>query len=281
MIDFQPEDRTQQRLVGGIATLIYAVSVLLLLLLLKFQLLPPPDNGEGLMINFGNVEEAAPGADLAMNDQAAEAPQQPQQQAPPQQAAEDEQLTQDFEETDVVVREKKKDEKKTPKKEDKKVEAKPKPEQKPVEKPREVNRKALFPGRTEGSKAASEGTGTGAGNQGNPAGTPEGSHEGTGTGTGGNSASLSGRSLVGMLPKPDYSAKEWWISRGKSLRRPIVRKVPRRRTVRWSIPRCRRPAARSSTWTRTLRFRSREPLPTISGCSDVVLRRTEYSRNSV
>ena len=192
MIDFQPEDRTQQRLVGGIATLIYAVSVLLLLLLLKFQLLPPPDNGEGLMINFGNVEEAAPGADLAMNDQ----------------AAEDEQLTQDFEETDVVVREKKKDEKKTPKKEDKKVEAKPKPEQKPVEKPREVNRKALFPGRTEGSKAASEGTGTGAGNQGNPAGTPEGSHEGTGTGTGGNSASLSGRSLVGMLPKPDYSAKD-------------------------------------------------------------------------
>ena len=54
MIDFQPEDRTQQRLVGGIATLIYAVSVLLLLLLLKFQLLPPPDNGEGLMINIGN-----------------------------------------------------------------------------------------------------------------------------------------------------------------------------------------------------------------------------------
>ena len=158
--------------------------MLLLLLLLKFQLLPPPDNGEGLMINCGNVEEAAPGADLAMNDQAAEAPQQPQQQAPPQQAAEDEQLTQDFEETDVVVREK------------------------PVEKPREVNRKALFPGRTEGSKAASEGTGTGAGNQGNPAGTPEGSHEGTGTGTGGNSASLSGRSLVGMLPKPDYSAKD-------------------------------------------------------------------------
>ena len=44
--------------------------------------------------------------------------------------------------------------------------------------------------------------------RGNPAGTPEGSHEGTGTGTGGNSASLSGRSLVGMLPKPDYSAKD-------------------------------------------------------------------------
>ena len=67
MIDFQPEDRTQQRLVGGIATLIYAVSVLLLLLLLKFQLLPPPDNGEGLMINFGNVEEAAPVYEISGN----------------------------------------------------------------------------------------------------------------------------------------------------------------------------------------------------------------------
>ena len=54
----------------------------------------------------------------------------------------------------------------------------------------------------------SEGTGTGTGNQGDLAGTPEGSHEGTGTGTDGNSASLSGRSLVGGLPSPDYRAKD-------------------------------------------------------------------------
>ena len=77
-----------------------------------------------------------------------------------------------------------------------------------AEKPREVNRKALFPGRTEGGSSRSEGTGTGTGNQGDLAGTPEGSHEGTGTGTDGNSASLSGRSLVGGLPSPDYRAKD-------------------------------------------------------------------------
>lgn len=206
MIDFQQEDHTQERLVGGIATFVYVMLLLLLLLFLKFQMAPPPDESEGLMINFGNVEEAAPGADPAMNDQIAEDRQQ-EQQAQEQQAAEEEQQTQDFEETDVVVKEKKKAQKK-PKQETKKEVAKPKPEQKPVEKPREVNRKALFPGRTQGSTATSEGTGTGAGNQGNLAGTPEGSHEGTGTGTGGNSASLSGRSLVGSLPKPDYSARD-------------------------------------------------------------------------
>ena len=61
---------------------------------------------------------------------------------------------------------------------------------------------------TEGSSSRSEGTGTGTGNQGDLAGTPEGSHEGTGTGTDGNSASLSGRSLVGGLPSPDYRAKD-------------------------------------------------------------------------
>ena len=96
---------------------------------------------------------------------------------------------------------------KKPKKEQVQAKPQPKPQQ-PAEKPREVNRKALFPGRTEGSSSRSEGTGTGTGNQGDLAGTPEGSHEGTGTGTDGNSASLSGRSLVGGLPSPDYRAKD-------------------------------------------------------------------------
>ena len=105
-----------------------------------------------------------------------------------------------------MVKEEKKPEKK-PKKEQVQAKPQPKPQQ-PAEKPREVNRKALFPGRTEGSSSRSEGTGTGTGNQGDLAGTPEGSHEGTGTGTDGNSASLSGRSLVGGLPSPDYRAKD-------------------------------------------------------------------------
>ena len=189
----------------GIGSACYAALVLLLLLLVRFTLAEPPDTGEGLMINFGNVTEAAPGEDLAMNDEAADAPQQTQ--APSEaQPDEQEQMTQQTDEDVPVVKEEKKPEKK-PKKEQVQAKPQPKPQQ-PAEKPREVNRKALFPGRTEGSSSRSEGTGTGTGNQGDLAGTPEGSHEGTGTGTDGNSASLSGRSLVGGLPSPDYRAKD-------------------------------------------------------------------------
>lgn len=203
MIDFHQEDHTQQRVIGGVAAFLYVVLLVVLCLLVKFRFETPPEMGEGMMINFGNVEQAAPGADLAMNDPVADPPRQQTQPQPP---VEEEQLTQETDEDVPVVKEKKKEEKK-PEKEKPKDTPKPQPQQ-PAEKPREVNRKALFPGRTEGSKAASDGTGTGAGNQGNPAGTPEGGHDGTGTGTSGNSASLAGRSLVGSLPRPDYNARE-------------------------------------------------------------------------
>ena len=76
MIEFQTEDRTQQRMVGTAATVVYAVVVLLLLLLVKFTITPPSDEGEGLLVDFGNIEEAAPGIDPAMNDQIAEEVQQ-------------------------------------------------------------------------------------------------------------------------------------------------------------------------------------------------------------
>ena len=205
MVDYQQEDRTQGRIVGGVATLVYAVLLVVLMLFVRFTLNQPPEEGEGLMINFGNVEEAAPGSDMKLNDEIAEA-RQVERQTPSVQS-EEETLTQDFEEAPAVqkpkIQPKKKDE---PKKET------PQPKkntQPPAEKPREVNRKALFPGRTAGSQATSEGTGKGTGNQGNLAGDPGGSHEGTGTGTGGSgTASLAGRSLVGALPRPDYGARD-------------------------------------------------------------------------
>ena len=107
MIDFQQEDRTQQRVIGAAATFAYAALVLLLLLLVRFTLAEPPDTGEGLMINFGNVTEAAPGEDLAMNDEAADAPQQTQ--APSEaQPDEQEQMTQQTDEDVPVVKEEKK-----------------------------------------------------------------------------------------------------------------------------------------------------------------------------
>ncbi len=202
MIEFHQESNTQQRVVGGVAAFLYLVLLLVLFLLVKFRI-EIPSEGEGLMINFGNVAEAAPGEDLPANDQMAEAPRQ-EQPSQRQDAEPEEQMTQEIDEEAPVIEQKKVEKK--PKKEQK--QDTPKPQQKPAEKPREVNRKALFPGRTEGSASTSEGTGTGTGNQGDPAGSPEGSHEGTGTGTSGNSASLTGRSLMGALPMPDYSARD-------------------------------------------------------------------------
>ena len=89
-------------------------------------------------------------------------------------------------------------------------------EQRPVTQParpveetvpqREVNQRALFPGRTEGSTAASQGTAGGAGNQGSEEGSPGGSDSGGGSGSSG--FSLSGRYLVGNLPRPAYTANE-------------------------------------------------------------------------
>ena len=211
----QEENQTKGRVIGGVATVLYFVVLILLFLLVQFrQEVPDPAEG-GLMINFGNVDEAAPGADMALNDEIADARQQEQQ--TPKVESEEEQMTQDFEEAPVIKQEAKRKVEK-PKTENKTPQPKPNP-QPPAEKPREVNRRALFPGRTAGSTAASDGTGKGTGNQGNLAGTANGSFDGSGTGTGGTGpgngapgtggqASLSGRTLAGALPRPDYGARD-------------------------------------------------------------------------
>ena len=143
----EEDNRTKGRVIGGVATGLYVVVLILLFLLVQFrQEIPDPAEG-GLMINFGNVDEAAPGGDMALNDEIADARQQEQQ--TPKVESEEEQMTQDFEDAPAIKQEAKrkvekpKTEKKTPQ---------PKPNsQPPAEKPREVNRRALFPGRTAGS----------------------------------------------------------------------------------------------------------------------------------
>ncbi len=67
-------------------------------------------------------------------------------------------------------------------------------QQHPAEQPqRRSDPRALFPGRTPGSTSASQGASEGSGNQGSAAGMPDGT-----------SYALTGRSLVGQLPKPAY-----------------------------------------------------------------------------
>lgn len=202
MLYYQPENRKQGRIIAGAVTLTYLLILLSLLLLVRFTF-RQESAGEGILINFGNVEEAAPGADLALNEEIADA----QQQAGARQNQEEEQLTQETEEAPVVQQRTRQPQQQTNRTNATNANRQA-TTQTPSETPREVDRRALFPGRTEGSTATSDGTGQGAGNQGNLAGDPAGSHDGTGLGTSGGSADLSGRSLTSSLPRPDYNARE-------------------------------------------------------------------------
>lgn len=187
-MQYYVSDERRGRIWAGVATLAAYVLCLVLMLLIKFSLhTPRPDLGEGIMINFGNTEQAGGEADLPLTDEVAQAPSPSQPATAPARP-----VTSDH--GDVAVPQP----------------DKPRTTQSPqvVEQPRTADPRALFraPGRTAGSTSTSEGTGTGQGNQGNLAGSPDGSHTGTGTGTSGTAFNLSGRSIVGSLPKPDYNS---------------------------------------------------------------------------
>ena len=195
-------DDKKNKLYGALATLLYVVIWLLLIFFVTFKVAPPIDEGEGILINFGNTETGFGDDDLPNTDELAAA-NQPSQSAPDH--TPESQMTQTTEPAPAVTTRPDP----TPQPTNQPATSQPTPtEQPPVEQPRQVDQRALFPGRTTGSTSTSEGTAGGAGNQGNPAGDPAGSHDGTGTGTSGVSFSLNGRSAVGALPKPDYTVRE-------------------------------------------------------------------------
>ena len=194
-------DSRKNRLFGALATLGYVAVWIVLCLFVSFRVHGPQEMGEGILIDFGNTESGWGDADLAAGEEVAEAPGSPQsfsgQDAP-------EQLTQDTEDAPVVPS--------NPQTAPQPPQPQPNRNNRPVEtppaeQPREADPRALFPGRTQGSTSTSEGTAGGEGNQGSLAGDPSGSHAGTGAGASGNFANLSGRSLVGELPKPSYPVR--------------------------------------------------------------------------
>ena len=173
-------DKSNARRWASLAALLYALSIAAAFLFVSFdmgrdELLP----GEGLLIDFGTTETGLGDRDLSATDV----------QAPPQQAAAEasrqqvEYVTSEREEIAVQTPqpEKKPRERETPGQTPQRSDA-----QQPAEQPRTVNRRALFPGRTAGSTSTSEGPAAGEGNAGD----------------------LSGRSVVGKLPKPSYPGNE-------------------------------------------------------------------------
>ena len=168
-------DKSNARRWAGLAALLYALSIAAAFLFVSFdmgrdELLP----GEGLLIDFGTTETGLGDRDLQATDvQATPQPvQKPRDRETPGQ---------------------------TPQRSD---------AQQPAEQPRTVNPRALFPGRTAGSTSTSEGLAAGKGNAGDLSGAPEGSHDGTGQSDSGIAYDLSGRSVVGKLPKPFYPGNE-------------------------------------------------------------------------
>lgn len=191
----------KNRTAGAIATAMYLALWVLLMLFVTCSSRDRDDDSEGFMINFGDSETGMGAEDLRTSVETAPTPTRPQTSVPkPENIA-----TQDREPAPAIVPP---SEKPKPTEQPTVTETPQEAEPSPVvEKPREVDQRALFPGASD-SNAQSEGVNPGPGNQGNLAGTTEGSHEGTGTGNNGDRWNLSGRSLIGKLPEPDYSVKE-------------------------------------------------------------------------
>ena len=195
-------DKSNSRRWAGLAALLYALLITVAFLFVSFdmgqeELLP----GEGLLIDFGTTETGLGDQDLQATDV----------QAPPQQAAAEasqqqvEYVTSERSEIAVQTPQpvQKPRDRETSGQTPQRSEA-----QQPAEQPRTVNQRALFPGRTAGSTSTSEGLTEGEGNAGDPSGAPGGSHDGTGQGDSGIAYDLSGRSVVGSLPKPLYPGNE-------------------------------------------------------------------------
>ncbi len=197
MFYYDTDERTGKR-IGIVAAVVYVLFWAALCLFVKFSFAPPETVGNGILINFGDTEQAGGEQDLAYDEQVAP-PDQPASTAP--ETSPEEVLTQDHEDAPVVTSQQEKDKQAT----ESPTSSRPvKNEAPPQEKPREVNKRALFPGRTVGSNSQAEGTATGTGNQGDLSGSPTGSHEGTGLGNSGKGFDLTGRSVVGVLPDPVY-----------------------------------------------------------------------------
>ncbi len=193
---YKQDEGKRRNFWAAVSTVAYVLVWLLLIWVVKFSF-PERSQGEGIMINFGDTEQAGGEADPAVSDRIAEAA------SPETVSGQEDILTQDHQDAPAVTQPTQRPNRQT-NPEVKPTQRPPTETTTPQEQPREVNRSALFPGRTEGSTSTSEGTSAGAGNQGRPEGSPTGSHDGTGTGDSGISFSLAGRQPVGELPKPDY-----------------------------------------------------------------------------
>ncbi len=191
MYYYEPDERSGRR-AGVVAAAVYVAAWTVLMLFASMSI-DMPDTEQGVLVDFGSVENAGGKHDLALSERSERVAAPEPQNVKPEEPV----LTSNDEDAPEIVQSEKKP------KPQKKVE-----EQQPT-KVREVNRKAIFPGRTQGSQSKSEGDSEGEGNQGAEHGSIDGQKtQGGGTGSDGSSWELGNRSIIGSLPKPAYNSDE-------------------------------------------------------------------------
>jgi len=214
---------------GLIGTILFHAIIVLLLIFFGLSMIPQEE--EGLLVNFGDTETGQ-GLEEPKESQAEQAikvtPPPPVKAPPVKTAASKEAInTQDFEEAAALKEEKKKKieadkivKKKIEVEKQKQLAAekvKKEAEEAEKQKQEELARQAAearnkvknaFGGKGTGS-STSEGETGGSGNQGYVTGDPNSKNRtGSGQGTKGSGYSLSGRSLSGSLPQPEYGIQE-------------------------------------------------------------------------
>ncbi len=170
MYHYRDRDNTP-RIWGGVAALLYLVVMVCALLFVSFRFSHPPIvEHEGILINFGVSHTGSGNEDVASTDL-------PRPTEERQSVKEVEQEPLIDEKSEVAIP--------TPTQESQEVQ----------QRPREVNKRALFPGRTPASQSINQGVSPKEemGNAGDISGTPDGVEY-----------TLTGRSIVGELPKPEY-----------------------------------------------------------------------------
>ena len=194
---YDDNDRAGKR--AGILAAAAYVALWVVLMLVVNITLNVKETGEGILIDFGDTEQA--GGSMATAQPQPSENRRPAN-TPPAVHPED-MMTQEIEDAPEVPREQ------------------PQPQQRPAEsqqpqqqqqqasppaeeQPRQPDQRALFPGNNRQGNSDSQGTSEGTGRQGSQDGTPGADPAGTGTGQGGTGFSLAGRSIVGSLPQPRY-----------------------------------------------------------------------------
>lgn len=202
MLYYEANER-RSKVIAGVATGVYVALLVVLMLVIKFDM-TSDEYGEGILIDFGDTEQAAGLTDPDDNTAA-------QQNTSVPNYDPDEILTQDFEDAPEVASQNRPQQPQQVQRPATATNNRPQSSQQQTttEEPvRQVNPNAMFPSRTQGSQSASQGNSEGAGNQGAQEGSPGGSPDGTGGGGGGHGFSLAGRSIMGSLPTPSYGANK-------------------------------------------------------------------------